>query len=236
MVFAHYAFVFALALAASAAYAQKAGLEPGEYLDGSGGYLLIKPAKDGVLPFEIRTISPARHSCEVDGRIAKNGQALLKPGADLPNCTVHFERKGDGIEVSLKSVCPGYCGARASFDGMYLKPAQGCDRAGLRKTRAEFKRFYDRKAYSEARAALEPMLKRCEKTLDEDEDGWIRNDLAITYLRLGDPAECRNVLQPLAANAAKTEAQLREDLIPNDPDRTLRIARATRTNLKLCQR
>jgi hypothetical protein len=83
----------------------------------------------------------------------------------------------------------GYCGARASFDGLYYKPDKGCE----------------------------------------------RNDLAVALYHLGDPAACRNVLEPLAKDAAKTDAAIREEQRPSDADSAVRLARATRTNLKLCE-
>jgi len=210
-------------------------LQPGEYLDGRGGYLTIKPGSGGNLPFTIHTVGMNMHTCDVDGQIGKNGQAIVKPDGENTTCTVYFTQKADGIDVSLKKECGGFCGARASFDGMFLKPAAGCDRAGVRKARTAFKRLYDKKAYAEARTTLEPVLSRCTKTLDSDEEGWVRNDLAITLLRLGDPATCRKTLEPLAEDAAKTDAKIKEELPPSDAERVVRIARATRTNLKLCQ-
>jgi len=227
---------WALTLVALAgpAGAQQSALQPGEYLDGSGGYLIINPAKAGSLPFEIQTIGPNRHGCQADGVIGKDLQAVLKPDGAAP-CILAFAPKSDRIEVTVKTVCSAYCGARASLDGMYFKPAPGCDRAGVRKSHAEFKRLYDKKAYREARAALEPVLTRCSNTLDDNEDGWMRNDLAITFLRLGDRAACRRALEPLAKDAAKSDASIREELLPADARRLIPIMQATRTNLKLCQ-
>ena len=217
------------------AFAQQSALQPGEYLDGRGGYLQIKPGKGGNLAFTIHTVGMNMHICDVDGQIGKNGQAVVKPDGDNVTCTVYFTSKADGIDVSLKKECPGFCGARASFDGMFLKPAAGCDRAGVRKARADFKRLYDKKAFADARTTLQPVLDRCIKTLDSGEEGWIRNDLAITLHRLGDPAACRKTLEPLAEEAAKTDAKIQEDYPPADADAVVKIARATRTNLKLCQ-
>jgi len=217
------------------ALAQQGALQPGEYLDGRGGYLLIKPPSGGNLPFTIHTVGMNMHTCDVEGRIGKNGQAILKPDGETYTCTVSFTAKPDGVEVSLKTPCGGYCGARAQFDGMFLKPAAGCDRAGVRKARADFKRHYDKKAFAEARTTLEPVLDRCIKTLGSNDEGWIRNDLAITLHRLGDSAACRKTLEPLAEDAAMTDAKIREDYPPADADAVLRVARATRTNLKLCQ-
>lgn len=226
--------VLVLVALAGPAGAQQSALQPGEYLDGSGGYLIIKPVKAGSVPFEIETVGPNRHGCQADGVIGKNLQAVLKPDGVAP-CILVFAPKPDRIEVTLKTVCSAYCGARASLDGMYLRPEPGCDRAGVRKARADFKRLFDKKAYREARTALESVHARCAKTLDDNEDGWMRNDLAITFLRLGDPASCRRALEPLAKDAAKTDASIREDLLPADADRLIPILRATRTNLKLCQ-
>ena len=219
---------------AGAAFAQTA-LQPGEYLDGRGGYLTIKPGTGGNLPFTIHTVGANMHTCDVEGRIGKNGQAVVKADGEDATCTVIFTQKPDGIDVSSANACGGFCGARAHLEGMFLKPAAGCDRAGVRKARADFKRSYDKKAYAEARTTLEPVLTRCSKTLDSDEEGWVRNDLAITLLRLGDPAACRKTLDPLTEDAAKTDAKIKEELPPSDAERVVRIARATRTNLKLCQ-
>jgi hypothetical protein len=213
-------------------YAQTTSLQPGEYLDGKEGFLLIKPAKTGGLPFEIQTVGPNRHVCEVQGVIGKDGRAVLKQ--DGETCRVVFAPKADGVEVTPNERCSGNCGVRASFDGMYYKPEAGCERAGVRKTRAEFKRLYDKKAYADARSVLEPVLTKCRKTLDSNTEDWIRNDLAIAFFRLGDSASCRKLLEPLAKDAAKPDAVLREDMLPSDAERYMPIARATRTNLKLC--
>ena len=221
----------ALLLACAAAYAQK-GLEPGEYLDGSGGYLILKPGKGG-MAFTLHTVGGNRHICDAQGTIGANNVALLKPDPQT-TCTLRFVPKPEGIEVEVKDTCPAYCGARASLDGTYLKPAPGCDCAGVKKSRAEFKKLYDGKSYGEARKVLEPVVKRCQKFVEDRDDGWMRNDLAITLLRLGDAAECRKTLEPLAELAGQTDAKIREDYPPNDADVMMGMVRATRTNLKLC--
>ncbi|HYH41503.1 MAG TPA: hypothetical protein VD867_05945 [Burkholderiales bacterium] len=223
-----------LGLVAAPAFAFAQGsLQPGEYLDGSGGFLIIKPATGGGVPFTLHTVGGNKHICDAQGTIGKNGQAVLKSDDNAP-CTLDFTTKAEGVEVSLKKVCVGFCGARATLDGMFLKPATGCDRAGVRMSRAEFKKLYDKKAYAEARSVLEPVFKRCSKTLDSREDGWIRNDLGLTFARLGDAGACRKTLEPLAEDAGKTDAKIREELPPNEADSLIRIARAARTNLKLC--
>ena len=228
-----FAYALLIVLAAPGLAFAQGAIQPGEYLDGSGGYLVIKPASAGSLPFTLHTVGGNKHVCDAQGTIGKNGQAVLKTDDNVA-CTLDFAAKPEGVEVSLKKMCSGFCGARASLDGMFLKPATGCDRAGVRMSRAEFKKLYDKKAYAEARSVLEPVLKRCSKTLDSREDGWIRNDLGLTFARLGDAAACRKTLEPLAEDAGKTDAKIREELPPNEADTLIRIARAARTNLKLC--
>ncbi|HEX2827562.1 MAG TPA: hypothetical protein VHP37_14520 [Burkholderiales bacterium] len=221
-----------LLLACGIAHAQK-GLEPGEYLDGSGGYLILKPGKGGTA-FTLHTVGGNRHICDAQGTIGANNLAVLKPDPQT-TCTLRFVARPEGVEVEVKDKCPAYCGARASLDGIYRKPDTGCDRASVKKSRAEFKKLYDRKSYAEARKTLEPVVKRCQKFVEDRDDGWMRNDLAVTLHKLGDGAECRRTLEPLAAMAAKSDASIREDLPPNEADAMMSMVRATRTNLKLCE-
>ena len=209
-----------------------AQIQPGEYLDGSGGYLIVKPASGGSASFTLHTVGGNKHVCDAQGIIQKNRQAVLKEGGTT--CTLFFEQKSDGVDVTLKDVCPAFCGARATLDGFYRRPESGCDRAGVKKARGEFKRQYDAKAFADARKTLEPVLDRCIRTLDSREEGWIRNDLALTHHRLGDNAACRRTLEPLVEDALKTEGKIREDLPPAEADSLVRISRAARTNLKLC--
>ena len=215
------------------AFAQQGGLQPGEYLDGGGGVLVIKGGTATGLPFDLQTVGANRHSCSVQGSIGKNGQAVVKE--DGETCTIGFAAKPDGVDVQVKGECHRFCGARATLDGMFYKPPAGCERAAVRKTRTQFKQLYDKKAYADARAALEPIITKCQKTLDLDSDGRIRNDLAITQYHLGDSAGCRKTLEPLAEEAGKTDAKLREDYPPSDAEMFIAVARMTRTNLKLCQ-
>ena len=100
---------------------------------------------------------------------------------------------------------------RASFDGMYLVPENGCADAELQSARKRFIEFYKQKNYAKARTQLEPILQRCSKTLHRFEDGDIRNDLAITQYHLNDYAGCLKTLEPLAEYAGMTSDQLKEN-------------------------
>lgn len=227
--------VAALSLATCAASAQQTPFAPGEYLDNLGGWLIIKPGSDGTAAFTLHTVGRNFHICDASGVIQKNRQAVLKADAGMKACRLYFEQTKDGIQVDIKDQCTQPCGAGATLDGIYRKPAAGCERAAVRKSRDEFKRFYDKKAYAEARGALEPLLKSCTPTLDNNTTDWIRNDLALTYHRLGDNAACRKTLEPLAEDAKKTDAQIEQDYpAPSEREAALRLVRAARTNLKLC--
>ena len=225
--------VAALTLACSCAYAQKAALQPGEYRDGNGGSLSMKPGKDGALAFTLNTFGTNRHSCDAQGTIARSGTAVIKDGGTT--CTLLFAMKGDAVDVSLKDVCNAFCGAGATLDGTFYKLEPGCEPKAVQASRNEFKKLYDKKAYAEARTLLEPLVKRCQKTIEERDDGWLRNDLALAQLRLGDTKGCRATLEPFAAYAAKSDEKNREDQGPNLADILGPVIRATRTNLKLCQ-
>src|SRR6185295_18435711 len=95
-----------LAALGAVALAQQGGLQPGEYLDGSGGSLVIKAAKGGGLPFELQTVGANRHSCSAQGSVGKNGQAVVKE--DNETCTLVFTSKADGIDVQVKGECRAF--------------------------------------------------------------------------------------------------------------------------------
>jgi hypothetical protein len=117
-----------------------------------------------------------------------------------------------------------------------LEPKPICKPAAIQKTRSEFKKLYDQKAYAPARAKLEAVVSSCSDTIDWWESGWIRNDLAITMYKLGDYSGCRDVLQPLVEDADETDENVQAKYGPMVADEALRLVNATRTNLKLCNR
>ena len=223
-----------LLLGAGAARAQ---LAPGEYITQNGwGVLKIEALTGGTQKFAIEAMGANAHTCSLDGAI-RGRQARIPTGDKEPPCVVDFVAKADGVDVQPKSddACRSFCGARARFEGMYNKPAPGCRVAEIGKTRTAFKQQYDKKSYAEARATLGPLLANCGKTLTDIDEGWIRNDLAITLYRLGEAAECQRVLEPLKELAAMTPKQIEENYPPSDAQNQAPIARAARANLNLCK-
>lgn len=215
-------------------------LEAGEYITEKGwGTLTLRQGGGGRLSFVIEAVGANGHTCGLEGEVVK-GRATLETDEESGPCRVSFTPRGGGIEsvevvAEDAEACRYFCGMRAVFEGLYLKPPAGCAPAARETARTEFKRLYDKKAYPQALARLEPVLEGCARFVGWIEEGWIRNDLAITLLKTGDLAGCRRLLEPLAADAARTEEELREEYPPSDADSYLPVVKAARTNLKLCK-
>jgi len=212
-------------------------LVPGEYVSAGGtGVLTLRTETDKRLLFELETVGSNAHTCSLDGEI-RNGRTVVSDTPDPAACVVRFVANGNGIDVSTSDAdsCRSFCGARASFVGRYLRPLPGCDSLSRGATNAEFKRLYDQRAYREAQQQASRLLERCVATMDRIERGRLQNDLAITQYHLGLHDACVRTLQPLAKDAALTNAALQDDLPPADYDDYLPIVESTRTNLRLCK-
>lgn len=224
------------AVAALSSIAVAAQPTPGQYVTEHGwGHLTIKQAQ-GKLTFTIDAFGANAHICNLEGEIRKD-QAVLGAGDGTKPCVVSFTDKNGGVQVDTNQAegCREYCGVRAQFEGLYLKPAPGCEDASRARARKTFKQLYDKKAYAEALATLSPVLQQCGPTLDWLETGWLRNDIALTQLKLGKPADCLTTLAPLANDAALSDEDLRGNYLPSDAESYLPIVKATRTNLRLCK-
>ncbi len=222
----------------SQAIAQPSSLEAGDYITREGwGQLSIKRRADGALDFSIYAMGGNAHQCVLDGVIAGTRATLEAMEKNKP-CIVNFTRKGKDIHVGhndTDDACRYFCGARAGFSDLYLKSPPGCQMDAVHARREAFKRDYDAKAYAKARTTLETVMKECQPVLYWLNEAWIRNDLAITYYRLGDRASCRSVLQPLLKYPIKSDEDVKAAFPPADATNFEPIARATRTNLRLCR-
>ncbi len=221
-------------------HAQPASTPSGSYImEGGSGALDIKPMHAlGNEMFNIETAGANGHTCSVNGQI-RYGKAVLTEATDESGkpCIIVFRAKGnDSIEVSSPSeyACRYYCGARASFTALYIKPAPGCSPKEQRKTRNDFKRLYDKRDYAAAQATLEPLLKTCSRVLDQVNEGWIRNDLALTQYKQGDSAGCLRTLQPMAEMVSNVDQGV-IGFEPADAPTYASLIKASRTNLKLCR-
>lgn len=212
-------------------------LKPGSYTTDHGwGSLTISRNKNGALGFEISATGANAHICDLSGTITNNKAVLEALEKDQP-CIVTFSPKGSDITVSDNDgTCRYYCGARAGFTGTYHLQPPACTSKAIQKTRTLFKQLYDRKEYQQARLQLELLLKNCGHLLHWSEEEWIRNDLALAQYKAGDAAACLQTLQPLAEDAARTDAELRDNYPPSDADVKVPIIAAARTNLNLCKK
>jgi hypothetical protein len=225
-------------LLCSFASAQRASpsLKSGEYVtEGGWGNLSLRAGNNRSMLFAIESTGGNLHVCSLDGEI-ESGKATLEGIDEKTPCVVTFTQTGEGVKVSANEpdACRDYCGARASFEGLYLLPSARCTKDAVATSRKSFKQLYDTRQYADALAKLSPVLTLCSRTMNRSEEGRIRNDLAVTMHKLNDLSGCLLVLEPLANDAALTDAAVRENYAPSDAEMMLPIVRAARTNLKLC--
>lgn len=226
--------VICLASASAGALAQ---IAPGEYVFEQGrGTLRITPGGSNAFKFHITTVGGNFHICELDGMIRNNEARMEDSAHDKLPCIVTFTPQKNGIAVASKHerACSYYCGVRAHFDGFYTLPAAGCAPTQVRRTRDQFKSAYDRKRYAEALVLLKPVLEKCGSLLSEYDEGWVRNDLAITYYLAGDMGACRETLLRWVDLARTPDEQIKDGYPPSDAEEMLRLARATRANMRIC--
>lgn len=211
-------------------------LTPGEYgTEGGWGTLTLTRGTSGALHFSIETYGGNGHSCSLEGEV-HDGVAMLEV-QDEGTCRVTLKAGKEGVHVAAdREACRGFCGARAGFTTLYFRLPTACATKAVARTRRAFQRLYDQKKFAKARTTLEPLLAACERWLEPQTVGRVRNDLAVTMHKLGDLEACRQVLEPLAEDASLTDEELRETYSLTDEDSQMSILRATRTNLKLCRR
>lgn len=219
-----------LLLGGNLALAQYSTPPQGEYVtDGGWGSLSVYSGGK----FRVDTMGPNGHSCSLDGVIA-NGKSVI----DKTTCEVSFKAQGQNIEVGTNesAECRMFCGMRASFDSLYVKPPPPCLRGAMKKSRENFKKNYLTKNYTAALEAISGIATQCKPFLDWIESAWVLNDLALTQFKLGDRAACIRTLKNLSADAAMSDEEIRGTYPPTDADMYLPVVRATRTNLKLCSK
>ncbi len=210
--------------------ALQAAPAPGVYvLDGGNGSLTIAQ-KGAATHFDIQVTGGNAHQCQLEGSV-KGDQGQVTDDA----CTVRFTATKGGLEVKALSdePCRAWCGMRAWFEGRYLVPSEGCTAKAIDAARARFKQHYAAKAWALAKADLQPLLDTCTPQLFRLDHWWIRNDLAVTLHHLGDDAQCLRTLAPMEELAAQPDDEVGA-AEPTFQDEYLKLAKATRTNVKLC--
>jgi len=232
--------LIALAISVSNSAFASNNFKPGQYLqEGGWGTLTVMPSSGKGQPFSIQSIGPNTHTCELEGLI-QGTRANLDVDEGEKKCVVLFRLSNEGIDVTVDervdNSCRNFCGVRAWFTGMYLKPNKECTYAARSLASKRFIDFYRKKDYRAARAELEPMLHNCGKTLHMFDDGEIRNDLAITQYHLKDYSGCLATLAPLAVYARMTSEQIKEEFAQVDASVMESIVKSARTNIGLCSK
>src|ERR1700719_68329 len=172
------AFSFASAVASFALPLGSDTLPTGDFedVDGPGGYLVISPADNKQLAFQLVAYGANRHTCGLSGIIESN-RGRADNSADQSVCIVDFHPSSNAMQVQTDGAagnfeaCRAFCGMRASFDRTYYKPPAGCTRPERQAIFETFRQANDAKEYSRAFAGLQRAQAECGRFF-----GWIERD------------------------------------------------------------
>lgn len=218
---------FAVALAATSAQAQ---IAVGQYATKGGEFSLqITPGA-----FEIVGVGQNGATCTIDGaRQGLTGRATDAGKA----CIVKFFARPDGVEVKAqtRSVCARFCGAEATIEGLYLKPAAGCAEKERDRTQKAVDAATKAKDDAKVEALLSKQLEACAKTLPWLDGVGARADLAAAQMRQGRKADCLKTLEPLIEDADAGQDKLKEKYSDFDLYRYESALKDLRETLKQCR-
>lgn len=203
--------------------------------EGGWGRLTLYEGLEGRMRFDLVAVGGNAHTCALDGDIDGN-LARLEPEAG-ETCTLSFDAIDDGVRIAVQEgaeACRWYCGMRADFVGDYLLLPDACAGNAVDLARQRFKAAYDRRDYAVAVADLDAVSTQCSRFLGEITRGWIASDIAIALKHQGDLAGCRARLAPYAELAALSAEDIEANYPPAESPDYARLARAVRTNLRLC--
>ena len=206
----------------SLAHAAEAAVQSGVYSTvGGWGTMTISKSR-----FKIDAVGINGHTCGLEGSfVGHQGQAEA--------CSIELKSLGSTVTItSTSDDCQLSCGARARFDGDYLRLPPTCTAAAQRSVDQRFLAAYKAKDYGPAYALLSQANTECRRYT-----GWLlndrrSNDLAITAYHLGRKDECRRLSAQVAD--AKQLAQLKE-VAPSDYENFLPHYEAARNNAALCK-
>lgn len=221
------ALILALSLAASAAQAQ---IAPGNYITAGGAFSLqITPGA-----FEISGAGQSGAACMMDGLLKGNTGRAADAGK---TCIVKFTRKGDGVEVKTQTakICARFCGAEATVEGLYIRPAPGCADKERERTQKAVEAATSAKDDAKIESLLSKQLESCAKTLSWLDTIGTRVDLAAAQMRQNRKADCLKTLQPHVEDADASEDKLQEKYSSFDLYRYEPTLKELRDTLKQCR-
>ncbi len=199
------------------------------------GTMTVRKGPNG-LTFEIESMGGNCHICSVSGSI----EGLAGKGGDSdPLCAIAFVPESAGgisVQPAESEGCRAYCGARASFDGTYRIPPEGCTGAKQQERRNAFLRLYRARKFAEARPILENLTSQCAAYINWIQIDSDRNDLALAQLHSGDAPACLATLKQTRAAQYDNEAALKDSFPPCDFDNYIKVARASWYNKALCEK
>ncbi len=207
----------------------------GEYVTAKGWGQLIASQRAGeATSFNIQSVT-GENVCDLSGKVL-NGNGVAVDYNGKASCAVRFVESGDAIDVSTSTPeeCRHFCGVNGGFEGLYLKVKEGCRFEQIESARFDFKQLYDQKKYKTALSKLSPILEDCSSILELEEEGSIRNDIAIAQHKLGLNSSCLRTLDPYIVDASKEDDEVVGNWPPSVANRYLAIIKAARTNIHLC--
>lgn len=220
------ALILALTLSVSAAHAQAIG----QYATKGGASTLhITPGA-----FEISGVGDGGASCSIDGA-RKGATGRATDGAKT--CLVKFTARPEGVEVKAQtaSICARFCGAQATIEGLYLKPAPGCSDKERDRTGKAVEAATKARDDGRVEALLGKQIEICGAFLPWMEGVEARTALGAAQMRQGRKADCLKALQPLTEDADASEDKLREKYSDFDLYRYQGALKDLRETLKQCR-
>lgn len=220
------ALILALTLSVSAAHAQAIG----QYATKGGAFTLhITPGA-----FEISGVGQNGATCTIDG--TRNG-ATGRATDGGKTCIVKFTARPDGVEVKAQTsaVCARFCGAEATIEGVYLKPAPGCSEKERERTAKAVEAAGKAKDDAKIETLLAQQIDACAAFLPWLDAVGARTDLAAAQMRQGRKADCLKTLAPLVEDADAGEDKLREKYSDFDLYRYEGSLKDLRDTLKQCR-
>lgn len=220
-------------------------LQPGKYiLDRGSGELSIRSDEQGKMTFHIQSIGANCHTCDVSGIVLGTvGYSDNLYDNNESKCEISFTANHSAVNVQPLTYdeCRGFCGVRASFDGIYRIPPTNCTDEGRAKKHDKFLSLYRSHHYAQAAKILQNQLKQCSNFMNWIEKDEIRNDLALAQYHNGEFHQCLSTLNDTLVANVKDEEELKEGkdgfyLPPCDYYNYIHVAKSTWFNKSLCSK
>ena len=221
------ALAFLAVIGATAAQAQ---IAVGQYATKGGEFSLhITPGA-----FEISGVGEGGASCSIDG---KRQGATGRATDGAKTCVVKFTARPDGVEVKAQtsSICARFCGAQATIEALYLKPAPGCSDKERERTGKAVEAATKAKDEAKVEALLSKQIEICASFLPWLEGVETRITLGAAQMRQGRKADCLKSLAPLTEDADANEEKLGEKYSDFDLYRYKDLLKDLRETLKQCR-